>query len=88
MNEYATRTIKIWLDNTKEKYYFCQELAAEAKEQTDNKEEQIKIIAEAIETLISNENPLKDSPSLYDDILTEALHEADYYEIAADILEE
>ena len=88
MNEYATRTIKIWIDNTEEKYNYFQALAAEAKERATDPEEVIKILAEEVKMVISEENPLKDTPSLYDDILTEALHEADYFEIAESILDE
>ena len=88
MNEYATRTIKIWIDNTKDKYYYFQELAAEAREQATDPEEVIKILAEEVETVISEENPLKDTQSLYDDILTEVRHADDYFEIAESILDE
>ena len=86
--EYITRTIKIWLENTEDNYLYFHELAAEALDQADgDKDAAAEILADEIKEAVSNAKPTNGG-SLYDDILTNALAEADYVEIANSFLDE
>lgn len=88
-SEYSTRQIIIWLENVEKYYIYFRDLAAGILEHQDgDKEAAAEILAGHIEDYIKQNNPLIDNNSLYADILAQALHEADYFEVARVILDE
>ena len=79
--EYVTRCIKMWLLNTESAYNHYTATAREDLAKTGgDKEKAVKILAEQIQETLDYCKPTK--AGMYDDILTNALLLADYYEIA------
>ena len=79
--DYPTENIAIWLSHDRENNRRIHELAQNA----DNEEQ----LAAQIKHFVETNNPLQNSPnSLYQDILNNALINADYHQIAKDFLEE
>ena len=78
----------MWLENTEDSYLYFRELAAEALDQADgDKDAAAEILADEIKEAVQNAKPT-DGGNLYDDIITNALAEADYIEIANSFLDE
>ena len=78
--DYPTESIAIWLSHDKENNRLVKELAQDA-----NSEEHL---ARMIKDFVEINNPLSNPPSLYQDILTNALINADYRQIAKEFLDE
>ena len=76
---YATWNVHLWLTNEEEVYISIRHMAAHAADKYD--------LARQIETLLTEGQP-ELPPSLYSDILTHALAEVNWVEVAQAFMEE
>ena len=79
---YETWNVKLWLDNEEG----TQELQNAWAHDVQNNHRPISDLADIIKDFIEENNPLLGEASLYSDILSAALGDVDWYEIAEHIL--
>jgi hypothetical protein len=71
---YQTWCVNLWLENREEVLWRFQRLADEDAEATE--------LANSIQAYFEALNPLEDEPSAFNDLLTNALQQVDWVEIA------
>jgi hypothetical protein len=81
---YETWAVKLWFDNEEFSYRNWMERARSWKGREDDASQ----FAEELEESVREGNPLADRPSLYSDLLSTALSEVDWFEIAESYLED
>ena len=87
-SNYETWNINLWLTNDQGTEAYINDLAqtaidnAEADKDFTKKEDATTALSESIQQYIEENNPLAEDSSLYSDLLTTAIQEADFYEIA------
>jgi hypothetical protein len=81
---YETFCISLWLNNDQGTYNFCGELADAAKET----EHPRSTLADQLRDYTEEGNPLAEQATVYSDLLTQAIENADWFEIADGFLEE
>ena len=96
---YETWCVNLWLTNEEPMYRLCRSLAAEARESApDCRQVQENIwqadeaatflLADRLKEYVEQNNPLADSPTMFSDLLSAALSEVDWHEVANAFLEE
>lgn len=91
---YETWNVALWIDNDQSTYNMRSEWAQEIWDESEadrnfTREETAKIaLADRIKEFVDDNNPLSSEASMYSDILSAALSEVDYYEIAENWLED
>lgn len=94
---YETWNVALWIDNDQGSYCMRQEWAQQAWDDADGKkayssqtrEDRAKcLLADTIKEFVEENNPLASEASMYSDMMSAALEEVDYYEIAENWLEE
>ena len=84
---YETWAVSLWIDNDQTSYRYWRQEAARCLRQSADKAEAIRRLAEQLEREIT-ENAPTDAPNAYSDLLTAALCEVNWVEIAANWLSE
>lgn len=90
-NNYETWCVALWIGNDEYSYNLCEkEYTQEAIERSADKSSAVDTLAEMLKTYIDNNNPLtlSNSCSVYSDLLTTALSEVDYEEIATNYVDD
>src|SRR5271166_7201838 len=91
---YETWNVALWIDNDQGTYSMRQEWAEEAWADAEESSYSTKLqdatskLAKMIESFVDENNPLASENSMFSDILSAALSEVDYYEIAENWLDE
>ncbi len=87
---YATWNVALWIDNEEGTYKYRCQLAERAKLLAQAGDESAQgLLANMLKDWINDGNPLaKGKGSVYSDLLTAALDDVDWLEIAANFLEE
>lgn len=92
---YETWSVNLILTNDQGSYNYWQEVAQECLDDTqaddnlgERREAAAGVLAERLKDEIEEGNPLKDDTTLYAQLLTAAISEANWYEIAASWLED
>jgi len=80
---YETWNCNLWLDNDGSMEYLV-ERATELR--ADDPDSAIYDLAKEIESMIDDANPIGNDVSMFSDMLSAALREIDYYEIAEHII--
>ncbi|MFO0888217.1 MAG: hypothetical protein U0790_03615 [Isosphaeraceae bacterium] len=81
---YETWAVKLWFDNEEATYRNWMERARSWK----GREDDVRQFAEELEENVREVNPLSEESSLFADLLSAALSEVDWFEIAESYLEE
>ena len=93
-SNYETWVTNLWLTNDESTYSQCRDLAeaafaaARPSATLTRGERYRRDFADARKELVSAEHPLQDSPGLYSDLLTGAMREINWLEIASSMFEE
>jgi hypothetical protein len=98
-SNYETWCVNLWLSNEEGSYRHCRELAknaAVAAEDSSQVAERIWtieeatrfLLADALKELLDELNPIANQASVFNDLITAALSEVDWHEIADAFLEE
>jgi len=94
---YETWNVALWIDNDQSSYSQRQELAQQAWDDAESergyssqtREDSAKyLLSKALESWIEEDNPLASDASLFSDLLSAALSEVNWYEIAENFLED
>ena len=92
---YETWNVNLWLENEEGTYHHMRELADDAWERSDRKpswgtrkDDAVYILSNALELFVVELNPLGDQASMFSDLLSAALHEVNWREIAVNLLED
>jgi hypothetical protein len=94
---YETWNVALWIDNEQGSYSQRQEMAQDAWENAEGKRAYASqtrldrakcLLADSLKDWIEEMNPLADSASLFSDLMSAALGEVDWYEIAENFLED
>lgn len=86
---YETWNVALWIDNDYGLYQTRCEMAQDAYDNADGEMDKAKRnLADAIQEMIEEMNPLSSDASLFSDLLGAALGEVDWYEIAENFLED
>jgi len=80
---YESWNIALWIDNDQGTYDMVREWAGEL-----SGEDSVSDLADQIEALVEEDNPLADTTTMYTDLLQAAIDNADYYEIAQHYIDE
>ena len=86
---YETWAVALWIDNEEEPHKYRCQLVERAKllgRQGDRTAQGH--LADMLKDWITDNNPLADKPSVYSDLLSGALREVDWMEMAGKFLEE
>lgn len=97
--DHATWAVHLWLNNDAASWELCRQLAEEAIEDADEcdqvrdgiwtpDEARRFILADRLRDLLAEGNPLAAHPSAYADLLSGALEDVDYHELADAFLED
>jgi hypothetical protein len=95
---HATWNVNLWLNNDEGTYHHCCDLAREAVSDADDceqvddgiwtaEEARRFLLADKLGEYLEEMNPLQDQPSLFSDLITSALQDVNYDEIAVAFLE-
>ena len=93
-SNYETWVTNLWLTNDENTYIQCREIAEAAfagarSSETLTRPARYRLdFADALKELVSAGHPLQDSPGLYSDLLTGALKEVNWLEIASSMFED
>ena len=88
-NSSITLILRNEISRNEVKYHYFRDFAVEAREKATNRKKAVKIVAEEIERVMTQEAlGMVPQGSYYSDILAEALFEVDYFAIAERILDE
>lgn len=93
-SNYETWVTNLWMTNDENTYSQCRDLAetafaaARPSATLTRSERYRRDFADALKELVSAEHPLQDSPGLYSDLLTGAMREINWLEIASSMFEE
>jgi hypothetical protein len=91
---YETWNVKLWLDNDEESCRWLEELAqtawdnAEADKHFNRIERAALDLADTLKSEIEEQNPLADQATMWSDLLSAALSEVNWMEIAENCLED
>ena len=95
---YETWNVALWIDNDRRVYETVREWAKEAWEEaenpanhpyiTDRDRRAVYTLADQIQELVEDGNPLASDASMYSDMLSAAISEVDWAEIATGRIEE
>ena len=96
---HATWAVSLWLNNDEGTHLFCRRLAREAVEDADGcdhvndgvwtrQQARRFMLADRLRESLAGLNPLTDQPSLFSDLLTAALRDVNYEEVADGFLED
>jgi len=85
---YETWAVNLWLDNDQGTYNMVREWAEDAIKQSRHESRRAEgILADMLKDYIQEENPLASDASLFSDLLSVAISEVNFYEIAENALE-
>ena len=84
---YCTWAAALWIDNDQGSYNYFREEVQQIRRETEDKDEQRYNLAECVKEYIE-ENAPEIQASMYSDLLSFALSEIDYNEIAENMLED
>ena|ERR1017187_4116827 len=93
-NNYETWNVALWIDNDQGSYSQRCEMAqeayneAEASKHQTRKEEAVSSLAKQLQEWVEEMNPLASEASMFSDLLSAALGDVDWYEIAGNFLED
>jgi hypothetical protein len=86
---YETWCVKLWLDNDQETYNYWYDMAMEAWHDNDKElEPAAHVLRKQLKDEINEANPLAEDASMFSDLLSAALSEVNWYEIAETYLED
>lgn len=86
---YETWNVALWIDNEEGSYDYWRDRARECLDDNDNdKGEAVNDLRKALADEIEENNPLAGQSSMYADILSANLREVNWYEIAANWIDE
>lgn len=84
---YETWAVSLWIGNDQGSYEYWRERASECL--PDNRDDAVHNLASQLENEIEDMSPLADADaSLYSDLLSSALNEVNWYEIAEGMVDE
>ena len=87
-SNYATWNVALWIDNDQGSYSTRCEMAQECYDDADDMDDAKRSLAEKLKSWVDEMNPLTGQASMFSDILSSALADVDYDEIAANFLED
>ena len=92
---YETWAVALWMDNEQGSYTYWREQAEQCFDDTNEEDQRDErrrasrsALADRIQEVFESDSPLADQASVYSDLLTAALGEVDWYEIAEHLIDE
>lgn len=85
-SNHATWQVNLWLSNDDYNYRECESMADAVMEEADDLAQATDLLADRIQELVEDGNPLRDEYSLYSEIVRTALDEVDWQELAEGFL--
>jgi len=93
-SNYESWCVKLWMDNDEGSYRFWQEETehiwndSEPTKYSTKKEKAVQDLSDRLKDHFEESNPLNDQASMWSDLLSAALSEVNWREIAENLLEE